>query len=272
MSIITKPSSISKNVAASFSLSKSELAAVASVAADSTFSNSSNWKNVTLCYKSSPGNQRRFVRFDATVENPTGNFISSLKSKNVFEIESITIKDSDNGFIVIPASQLTASEFKIDMGAVAPPLVETLKISQLLRNTSSVLGLLDGSSNNGMTFTTDQNFLLTKFELGTSFIQSGVGAIQVTLRTYDDINTVLATSNFLIGLDTNSAGVHGWSSFTFSDYQLTAGVKYALMFYFGYGQSTNLDGTDYSSYANGGVIESGVENTSRDLMFKIYGK
>ena len=122
MSIITKPSSITKNVAASFSLSKSELAAVASVASDSSFSDSANWKNVTLCYKSSQGNQRRFVRFDATMESPTGEFLCSLKSKNVFEIESITIKDFDNGSITVPASQLTSSEFKIDMGTVAPPV------------------------------------------------------------------------------------------------------------------------------------------------------
>jgi len=120
MSIITKPSSISKNVAASFSLSKSELAAVASVVADSNFSDSANWKKVFLNYKSSPGNQHRFVRFDATMENPTGDFLCSLKSKDVFELESIVIKDFDNGSLVIPASQLTASEFKIDMGSVAP--------------------------------------------------------------------------------------------------------------------------------------------------------
>jgi hypothetical protein len=122
MSIITKPSSISKNVAASFSLSKSELAAVASVVADSNFSDSANWKKVFLNYKSSPGNQHRFVRFDATVENPTGDFLCSLKSKDIFELESIVIKDFDNGSLVIPANELTASEFKINMGTVAPPV------------------------------------------------------------------------------------------------------------------------------------------------------
>jgi len=112
---------MTKNSPISFTLNKSALVSVSSVMADVDFAEMSNWKKVFLNYKSSISNQHHFVRFDATMESPTGDFLCSSRADDVFEIESITIKDFDNGFLIIPASELTSSEFKIDMGTVAPP-------------------------------------------------------------------------------------------------------------------------------------------------------
>lgn len=119
MPIITKPATITKNSAAQFTLSKSSLAAVASVAADSYFSNISNWANVILYYKSNPGNQQEILSFDATLASPTADFLASLKSRNVFEVQQILIKDFDGGYFRVARSELNTAEFDVDMN---PPV------------------------------------------------------------------------------------------------------------------------------------------------------
>jgi len=67
MPIITKPSTIDKNSPAEISLDKAALAAVSSVVADDYFSDSDNWKEVLIYYRSSTGNQREILKFNATV-------------------------------------------------------------------------------------------------------------------------------------------------------------------------------------------------------------
>lgn len=118
MSIITKPSNIQKGTPASFELDKTELAAISSVAGDSYYSNTLNWKDVLLCYKSNPGNQQCIIKFDASVSNPTTNFLVSNKARNLFEIQQLLIKDFDGGYLRIPRSQLTVAEFDVDFSSV----------------------------------------------------------------------------------------------------------------------------------------------------------
>ena len=120
MAIITKPSTITKGEVASIELNKSELASVASVAADEYYSDSSNWSKVILNYKSEEINQFHVVTFDATQSSPSSSFLASERAWDVFQILSIDIIDFDNGFFRIDASELVASEFEIDMGAIAP--------------------------------------------------------------------------------------------------------------------------------------------------------
>lgn len=115
MPIITKPVSIQKNVPASFSLDKSALAAVPSVVADSYFSDSSNWSKVLLFYKSSVGNQKEVIKFDATQPSPTADFLASEKARDIFQIQKIIITDFDNGNFEVPRTQLTVADFDVDM-------------------------------------------------------------------------------------------------------------------------------------------------------------
>jgi hypothetical protein len=117
MPIITKPASIEKNAAASISLNKSTLAAVASVAADAYYSNSSNWKEVFIYYKSSVGNQREVLKFDATVASPAANFLVSEKARDIFQVQKIVIVDFDNGSITVPRSQLTVADFDVTLSS-----------------------------------------------------------------------------------------------------------------------------------------------------------
>jgi hypothetical protein len=120
MPIITKPASIQKGVASSFSLDKATLAAVASVAADSYYSNQSNWQRVSLYYSSSSagvGAQVEVVIFDATQSSPTANFLASSTARTQYNIAQIVIRDFDNGCFVVPRSQLTTSEFDITLSS-----------------------------------------------------------------------------------------------------------------------------------------------------------
>jgi hypothetical protein len=119
MPIITKPATIDKNASAEISLDKSALAAVASVAADTYFSDSANWSRVYIHYKSSTGNQREVLRFNATVASPAANFLVSDKALDIFEVQKIVIVDFDAGTFIIPRSQLTTADFDIDMTAQA---------------------------------------------------------------------------------------------------------------------------------------------------------
>lgn len=115
MPIITKPATIQKGIAAEISLDKSALAAVASVAANAYYSDSANWKEVFIYYKSSTGNQREILKFNATVTSPTANFLVSNKALDIFEVQKIVIVDFDAGNITIPRSQLTTADFDVDM-------------------------------------------------------------------------------------------------------------------------------------------------------------
>lgn len=121
MSIITKPSTIEKNSAASISLNKSDLALISSVVADSYFSDQNNWKNVIVYYRSSVGNQKEILKFDATLASPSTSFLVSDKARDIFEVQKIIIQDFDGGSIVIPRSELTTAEFDIDTGGGSTP-------------------------------------------------------------------------------------------------------------------------------------------------------
>lgn len=149
MPIITKPATIEKNVSASISLDKSALAAVTSVAADSYFSDSANWSRVHIYYKSSVGNQREMLRFDATQASPSTNFLVSEKARDIFQVEKILILDFDNGSFEVPRSQLTVAEFDIDTGAVPGP--EVLLTTQ---NGSITFAALGQSKTNDFEFNT----------------------------------------------------------------------------------------------------------------------
>lgn len=116
MSIITKPNSIQKNEQAQISLSKSNLQAIASVEADSYFSDTNNWKEVILYYKSSEGNQKQILKFDASLQSPTATFFISNKARNEFQIQKIVIVDFDNDSFQIDRSELNTESFDISIG------------------------------------------------------------------------------------------------------------------------------------------------------------
>ena len=120
MPILTKPSTVTKGTPTLFTLDKAALAAVTSVAADAYFSDSANWKSVSLVYSSSVGKQYEIVKFDATKSSPTYKFLVSEQSRDIFLIKEIIIKDFDNGTfkvlrLELTTAELTTAEFDVDM-------------------------------------------------------------------------------------------------------------------------------------------------------------
>lgn len=117
MSIINKPNTIQKNNPTQFTLNKSILSLVPLIASDTYFSDISNWKQVLMYYKSNSGKQKEVLRFNAELPLPIASFLISPKAKNNFEIQKIIIMDFDNGYLVLNRSDITTSQFDIDLNA-----------------------------------------------------------------------------------------------------------------------------------------------------------
>jgi uncharacterized delta-60 repeat protein len=114
MAIITKPvGGIFKGIPATITLNKSELAALSSVSSDSYFSVTTNWNRIILSYKSSEGNQKEIVEFNATLSPCLGFFDVSNTARNLFEIQVIKIIDFDGGIFIIPRSELITADFDV---------------------------------------------------------------------------------------------------------------------------------------------------------------
>lgn len=126
MPIITKPSSIQKNQICQFILNKSELLEIQSVSGDDYFSDSTNWEEVLIYYKSSEGNQREILSFDVTLASPTADFLISDKARSNFMVQKIVIRDFDAGYLTIQRSELNVNDFDID----ATPIPSTLMYSR----------------------------------------------------------------------------------------------------------------------------------------------
>ena len=142
MPIITKTSSPVKGSPTVFILNKSDLATLPIVAADSYFSQTSNWKEVILIYKSSIGSQYEILRFDASLVSPTAVFEVSLKARDSFEIQAIKIRDFDGGWIEAPRSVLTVADFDVSLAAPSEDnyiLLEDLEELLLEDGTNAIL-------------------------------------------------------------------------------------------------------------------------------------
>jgi len=159
MTILTK-TPVLKGVAATFTLSKSELAAHALVAANPYFSDMLNWKKVVLSYVSSIGNQKETVSFDATQSGPTAMFLVSDRAQDIFVLQHISIVDFDGGFIRIPSSQLDAFTFNVSF--------LTLGSFDFFSSPNSLVasgsGVINNSNLNGHAIITEGNRLGNNFD------------------------------------------------------------------------------------------------------------
>ena len=119
MPILTKNETPAKGQKAEFQLDKAALAAVTSVAADSYFSDSSNWKSVDMIYKSNIGGQRLVIKFNAAQAIPAADFFITNKARDVFNIEKIIINDFDGDYFEIPRSALNVVEFDVSLTSLS---------------------------------------------------------------------------------------------------------------------------------------------------------
>ena len=149
MPMITKPASIEKNSAAEITLDKTVLASITGVTADDYFSDSSNWSEVLVYFRSSEGNQREILKFDATQASPTANFLVSDKARDAFEVQKIVIKDFDNDSFTVTRSELVVADFDITFGIPAALIIDFTQGS-LPVGTQVVNGLSPDMSNGSL--------------------------------------------------------------------------------------------------------------------------
>jgi len=138
MAILTKPA-VTKGAAATFTLTKADLAAVV---ADTYYSDVSNWKLVRMMYRSAEGNQREVVLFDVSQVGATvdGQFSVSDKARDLFEIAKIVIEDFDGGMFQVERAELADPETNFDISLDSTPPLSFLPFT---RTFDSAQGSLD---------------------------------------------------------------------------------------------------------------------------------
>lgn len=207
MTILTK-SPITKGTPSTFTLNKADLALVASVAASPYYSVLANWKTVTMIFKSTTGNQSKKVTFDASESSPTAPFATSLRSLEIFYIQSILIQDFDGGSFPIQRSALNVAEFDIDFTPVSPYLGLVVRdFSQALPSTITGESFVSGSSVSGVGIAggllklaysgTGQDQYILDIAAGV-IDDSGSGSISYNLRIHFDSLTVEEGNRFVI--------------------------------------------------------------------------
>jgi hypothetical protein len=265
MAVITK-GPIVKGSGGLITLDKTELVSLVS---DPYYQDLSNWKTVALLFKSSTGNQKIPVTFDATKASPTADFITSLKANDIFEINHIRILDFDKGSIVIPRSALTVGDFDIDL-SLPSPLIEQLSKS------TSYQGITSPVVAAGQSFQPVSNIQVSSIEVGGMKDEEDVSTRVLLCRILEENGTLIATSEQLdkSGLILNEAV---WMPFNFtSPVALLANTTYRFEVYTtgGTGQ-ISVTGANFNSnpYA-GGYYYSGANYgtpSANDLGFRILG-
>ena len=105
MALLTIPS-ITKGTAASVSLNKSDLFALAAVAADAYFSDSDNVKRCVIEFNSDPGNQRKILQFDLSQASPSASLLISSFGRDSYLLERLVLEDNDGGVLILERSEL----------------------------------------------------------------------------------------------------------------------------------------------------------------------
>lgn len=111
MAIITKPTTIERGQAYSFTLNKADL--ITAVSGDTYFENSSNWFKVLVSYKSDTNSQYEVVEFNGQDATPTGEFLVSANSEGNFQVSYVQIIDFDGGTKTLLRADLNTSEFDV---------------------------------------------------------------------------------------------------------------------------------------------------------------
>lgn len=115
MAIISKPALVYKGTPIEFILFKTNLISNHIVSSNSQFSSFSKWSKVYLNYKSTEGNQRIVVNFDAADGFMSGSFFASERARNSFHIEALVIVDLDGEILKLERSNLNTLDFDLEL-------------------------------------------------------------------------------------------------------------------------------------------------------------
>ena len=105
MPLLTKPTVI-KGEPSTFTLNKSQMTSVPKVLNNTFFSDTSNWKRVSIQFKNTEG-QEQILVFDALEEFPTATFEVTEKARSDYKVTRIIIRDLDDGKLVVNRKDLS---------------------------------------------------------------------------------------------------------------------------------------------------------------------
>lgn len=117
MTLLAKPTSITKGSPALFTLDKAALAALPAIDADDYFRDTDNWRQVRIIYKTPFGGKEEVI-FDAAPLHPTAYFNVSIRGRGFFDFDTIYIEDFDNGYLMVDKVFLPSAEFEV---TINPP-------------------------------------------------------------------------------------------------------------------------------------------------------
>jgi len=118
MALVTKPAVFVQGTPATYTLNKANLAAHILVAADSYYSNTANWREVSIKFFSDAGVQELYIVFDATQASPTADLDPSAVAEVLFTVDNIQIHDFDGGTYRVDRKDLITTEFDIAVGSI----------------------------------------------------------------------------------------------------------------------------------------------------------
>lgn len=145
MPLLTIPS-LTKGTAATITLDKSTLFALAAVSGDAYFSDQTKVRSCIIEYNSDPGNQRHVLNFDLAQASPSASFLASDRARDDFLLERLVLVDHDGGTLVLERSSLPSG---LDINFAPPaPQYPSLGISATpsLWLDASNLALSDGAT------------------------------------------------------------------------------------------------------------------------------
>ena len=269
MTIITKPSAIDKGVENVITLNKADLASDTKVVADSYYSDQNNWKNVYITYKT-PEGQVNDVIFDASEASPTGSFNPSLKARDTWEVQSVTIQDFDNGSLKLLRGDLTVAEFDIALGSL-PVAFISQPVAEGLSNFTSASQLI------GQTLTVTSSKTITSVKIGIEQSVPNAGSVQVlfySVPSTTDVSgkSLIATSN---PFDVSQLSAYDLHEFSFVPFNVATGTYYIELILAGittFNSPFVVYNSNSSLYTDGVLVVSGTTPIgSLDLTYEVLG-
>lgn len=134
--ILTKPVNTNKGQDNIMTLDRDALLADVIDNKDLYFHQLGRWSQVLITYKSSQGEQLNHLEFDPTTGAfPTANFNPSIRARNTWQVQTVMIRDLDDGEVIYYRDELDTAHFDITLDQTIPTL-SSVTIASNNANTS----------------------------------------------------------------------------------------------------------------------------------------
>lgn len=170
-SFVNVPESVEKGSSYNIYLNKNDLLSQPKVANDVYFSDTSNWKFITLNYYNLHSDQTETVVINATIPAPVGTFHVSEKARSLFRIKNIVVHDFDGGSLILRDTDFEPNQFTVNWDLVIPPA-----------------SYITGNSNNGTILSISSNDIANyEIDYKVRLFNSVTGQFEDEIRTIIDL-------------------------------------------------------------------------------------